>query len=98
MKLFRTALVACPDGRLRAMRIRPMIAASVVGLAITSVAANAQSYRGQAATVIRRREPVEFSRMRLLTFAFGREGPMDTPLSTPPVAGREYFVEADIFS
>jgi len=35
--------------------------------------------------------------MRFLTFAFGREGPMDAPLRTPPVMGREYFVEADVF-
>jgi hypothetical protein len=47
--------------------------------------------------VIQRVDPVEFSRLRFLTFAFGREGPMEAPLSTAPVTGREYFVEADIF-
>src|SRR5262249_23512479 len=46
---------------------------------------------------VERVDPVEFSRLRFLTFAFGREGPMDAPLPTPPVAGREYFVEADVF-
>src|SRR5438093_6892372 len=51
----------------------------------------------EAVPVVDRVDPVEFSRLRFLTFAFGREGPMDAPLSTPPVAGREYFVEADTF-
>src|SRR5215510_12188277 len=59
--------------------------------------ASAQSYRGEAIPVVQRVDPVEFLRLRFLTFAFGHEGPMDTPLSTPPVAGREYFVEADVF-
>jgi hypothetical protein len=57
----------------------------------------AQNYRGEAVPVIERVDPIELSRMRFLTFAFGHEGPMDTPLKTPPVAGREYFVEADVF-
>jgi hypothetical protein len=57
----------------------------------------AQSYRGEAVPVIERVDPVELSRMRFLTFVFGHEGPMDTPLTTPPVAGREYFAEADVF-
>lgn len=60
-------------------------------------AAHAQSYRGEAVPVAQRADPVEFSRLRFLTFAFGREGPMDAPLPTPPVMGREYFVEADVF-
>jgi len=58
---------------------------------------SAQNYRGEATPVVERVDPVEFSRLRFLTFAFGREGPMDVPLRTPPVAGREYFVEADVF-
>jgi len=39
---------------------------------------------------------LEFSRLRFLTFVFGHEGPMDAPLTTPPVIRREYFVEADV--
>ena len=58
---------------------------------------NAQNYRGEAVPIAERVDPVEFSRLLFLTFVFGREGPMDAPLATPPVAGREYFVEADIF-
>jgi len=57
----------------------------------------AQNYRGEAVPVIGRVDPIELSRMRFLTFAFGHEGPMDAPLRTPPVSGREYFVEADVF-
>ncbi len=57
----------------------------------------AQNYRGEAVPVVERVDPIELSRMRFLTFAFGHEGPMDTPLTTPPVVGREYFVEADVF-
>jgi len=57
----------------------------------------AQNYRGEAVPVVERVDPIEFSRMRFLTFVFGHEGPMDMPLTTPPVAGREYFVEADVF-
>jgi len=56
----------------------------------------AQNFRGEALPVVQRAAPVEFSRLRFLTFVFGREGPMDTPLSSPPVMGREYFVEADL--
>src|SRR5262245_26524253 len=57
----------------------------------------AQSYRGEANTIVHRADPVEFLRIRFLTFAFGREGPMDAPAPMPPVGDREYFVEADIF-
>jgi hypothetical protein len=57
----------------------------------------AQSYRGEAVPLIERVNPIELSRMRFLTFAFGHEGPMDTPLTTPPVGGREYLVETDVF-
>src|SRR4030095_1699466 len=66
-------------------------------LALSAVIADAQSYRGEAVPVVARSNPIEFSRLRFLTFVFGREGPMDAPLSTTPVAGREYFVEADVF-
>jgi len=61
------------------------------------VSAIAQDYRGEAVPITQRADPLEFSRMRFLTFAFGREGPTDAPLPTPPVMGREYFVEADVF-
>src|SRR5262245_2630023 len=57
--------------------------------------AGAQDYRGEAVPVIERTDAVEFLRLNFLTFAFGREGPMDAPLRTPPVAGREYLVEVD---
>src|SRR5262249_51517057 len=57
-----------------------------------------QNYRGEAVPVTERFTPVEFSRLRFLTFAFGHEGPMDTPLRGTPVSGRQYFVEADLFS
>ncbi len=56
----------------------------------------AQSFRGEAVPVAQRAAPVEFSRLRFLTFVFGHEGPMDAPLTSPPVMGREYFVEADL--
>src|SRR5262249_34737391 len=69
----------------------------VVGLALAGPPAIAQNYRGEAVPVISRIDPVEFSRLSFLTFVFGREGPMDAPLRTPPVAGREYLVEADVF-
>jgi hypothetical protein len=68
-----------------------------VGVILAGGAVNAQNYRGEAVPVVERANPIEFSRLRFLTFAFGREGPMDTPLRTPPVTGREYFVEADVF-
>jgi len=67
-----------------------------LGLPLASGAAIAQSYRGQAVPVVQRADPLEFSRLRFLTFVFGHEGPMDAPLTTPPVMGREYFVEADL--
>ena len=66
-------------------------------LTLSCIIAQAQSYRGEAVPVVTRNNAIEFSRLRFLTFVFGREGPMDAPLSTPPVAGREYFVEADVF-
>ena len=65
-------------------------------LGLAGALALAQNYRGEAVLVAQRADPVEFSRLRFLTFAFGREGPMDVPLPTPPVMGREYFVEADL--
>ena len=60
------------------------------------LAVAAQDYRGEAIPKINHPDPIEFSRLRFLTFTFGHEGPMDMPLPTPPVSGREYFVEADI--
>jgi hypothetical protein len=72
-------------------------AALLVGvLWLPGGAASAQNYRGEAVPVVQRVDAVELIRVRLLTFAFGREGPMDTPLPTAPVAGREYFFEADV--
>jgi hypothetical protein len=56
----------------------------------------AQSFRGEAVPIPQRAVPVEFSRLRFLTFVYGHEGPMDAPLTSPPVMGREYFVEADL--
>ena len=70
--------------------------AILLSLLVASMA-NAQNYRGEAIPVVQRVDPVELSRARFLTFAFGHEGPMDTPLTTAPVAGREYFFEADVF-
>jgi hypothetical protein len=78
------------------MRIGRLIGVSVAVFMMAS-AMNAQNYRGQAVPVTQRRDPVELSRFRFLTFVFGHEGPMDTPLQTPAVAGREYYVEADVF-
>src|SRR5215470_2577495 len=79
-----------------AIRVRRCLGV-VAFVVFAGTVASAQNYRGEAIPVVQRVDPVEFSRVRFLTFAFGREGPMDTPLSTPPVAGREYFVEANIF-
>lgn len=56
----------------------------------------AQGFRGEAVPVVQRATAVGFSRLRFLTFVFGHEGPMDAPLASPPVMGREYFVEADV--
>jgi hypothetical protein len=75
------------------LRIRVLVAV-VLGLGCT--AASAQTYRGEAIPLVQRVDPVEFLRLRFLMLTFGREGPMDAPVSTPPVAGREYLVEADI--
>jgi len=66
-------------------------------LSRADVGAQDNDYRGEAVPVAGRSDPLEFSRLRFLTFTFGREGPMDTPLNTPPVSGRQYFVEADVF-
>jgi hypothetical protein len=68
----------------------------ILYLALMGAIACAQSYRGEALSVEQRAAQVEFFRLRFLTFTFGREGPMDAPLSTTPVMGREYFVEADL--
>jgi hypothetical protein len=69
----------------------------VISVVLAGGIARAQSYSGEAIPVVQRVDSVEFSRLRFLTFAFGREGPMDVPLSTPPVAGREYFFEGGVF-
>ncbi len=79
------------------MRTASIVSVGLLSLLLLCSFTLAQSYRGEAIPVAQRATPVEFSRLRFLTFAFGREGPMDTPLSTPPVAGREYFVEADVY-
>ena len=70
---------------------------SVLLLVLLATVASAQTYQGEAIPVTQRVDPVEILQLRFLTFAFGREGPMDTPLATPPVAGNEYFFEADVF-
>jgi hypothetical protein len=70
---------------------------SVILLVLVATVASAQTYRGEAIPVIQRVDPVEISQLRFLTFTFGREGPMDMPLAAPPVAGDEYFFEADVF-
>jgi hypothetical protein len=69
----------------------------LVMLVLCAGIVGAQSYRGEANTIIHRADPVEFLRIRFLTFAFGREGPMDAPAPMPPVGDREYFVAADVF-
>lgn len=66
-------------------------------LSHADVGAQNNDYRGETVPVVGRTDPLEFSRLRFLTFTFGHEGPMDTPLNTPPVSGRQYFVEADVF-
>jgi hypothetical protein len=71
--------------------------ASVFALVLVATVASAQTYRGEAIPVIQRVDPVEILQLRFLTFTFGREGPMDMPLATPPIANNEYFFEADVF-
>jgi hypothetical protein len=63
-------------------------------LALSAVVADAQSYRGEAVPVVARSNPIEFSRLRFLTFVFGREGPMDAPLST--TGGATYTFTVDM--
>src|SRR5262249_308961 len=41
-------------------------------LMLSGTLANAQSYRGEAVPVVARSNPIEFSRLRFLTFVFGR--------------------------
>ena len=69
----------------------------LAGVALGLAQAAAQTFRGTAVPVVGRADPVELLRFRFLTFAFGHEGPMDTPLSTRPVSGRQYLAEADVF-
>jgi hypothetical protein len=73
-----------------------LVLGGVVCFAMLRALAMAQAYRGDAVPVMQRVSPVEFYGLRFLTAAFGREGPMDAPLPTPPVSGREYLVEADV--
>jgi len=68
----------------------------ILSSASTCMLTLAQGFRGEAVRVVQRIVPVEFSRLRFLTFVFGHEGPMDAPLASAPVMGREYFVEADL--
>jgi len=63
---------------------------------VAAVAVSAQSMRGEAAPAGQPPIRVEIVRLRFLAFTFGREGPMEMPLRGAPVAGREYFVEADL--
>jgi hypothetical protein len=79
------------------MRVIRRLGISALFFLLVASVVNAQNYRGEAIPVVQRMDPVELSRARFLTFAFGHEGPMDTPLATPSVAGREYFFEADVF-
>jgi hypothetical protein len=72
----------------------PALLLAVVGLVTHRLAA--QAYRGDAVPVVERAQPAELFEFRFLTLAFGREGPMDAPLPTPPVGGRPYLVEADL--
>jgi len=65
-----------------------------VGLLVHQVLS--QAFSGEAIPITQRIDATEFLRFRFLTLVFGREGPMDTPLTTAPVMGREYFVEADL--
>jgi hypothetical protein len=73
------------------------IAGLLVVLALPAAVVTAQDYRGEAVPIVEAPAAAELSRFRLLTFTFGREGPMDMPLRSTPVSGREYFVEADVF-
>src|SRR5678816_2413930 len=82
-------LFPCPRARLDGIWLEvgmDAVRLLVIALVLAGSVANAQSYRGEAIPVVQRVDPVEFSRVRFLTFAFGHEGPMDAPLSTPPVA------------
>ena len=71
------------------------LSSSILSLALGAIAL-AQTYRGEVIPIAPRAAPIEFVSLRFLTFAFGREGPMDAPLQTQPVTGREYFVEANL--
>jgi len=85
---------SCYIPNMRAARCFAFIV--IVCSASTCVLTLAQGFRGEAVPVVQRIVPVEFSRLRFLTFVFGREGPMDAPITSPPVMGREYFIEADL--
>ena len=73
------------------IRCTTLLAASLV---LVATRASAQVFRGEAIPVTTSVDPVELSEFRFLTFTFGRKGPMETPLRTLTVRGREYFVDA----
>jgi len=76
--------------------IRFALLSGAICLLLTNSQLRSQTAAGQAIPVVQRQDPAELIRMRFLTLVFGREGPMDAPLLTTPVTGREYFVEADL--
>ena len=76
------------------IRCTTLLAACLV---VFATRASTQDFRGEAIRVTTPVDPVELSEFRFLTFTFGREGPMETPLKTLPVRGRDYFVDADVF-
>src|SRR6185436_20819680 len=76
--------------------IRFVLLSGAICLLLTNSQLRSQTAAGQAIPVVQRQDPAELIRMRFLTLVFGREGPMDAPLLTTPVTGREYFVEADL--
>jgi hypothetical protein len=79
------------------MRRSALLSLVFANLLFSARTSSAQSYRGEAVPVVARSRAIEFDRLRFLTPTFGHEGPMDAPLRTSPVMGREYFVEADVF-
>jgi hypothetical protein len=82
-----------------AMAKRNVVAILIfVGAALAARPGQAQSYRGEAVPVVVRANSIEFlDDLEFLTLAYGHGGPMYAPLDTPPVMGREYFIEVDIF-
>jgi hypothetical protein len=64
------------------------------------VLAMSQDYRGTVRQVHtgRASSAIEFGECRLNSMVFAHEGPDYFPIKTPPVAGREYLVEAQIYA